>query len=151
MAGAILDILTSPVTVVTVKSGDVINGMTVAWLAQASYQPPMVAVAIAPQRYSHELIQKSGRFFINILAEGQKELGRHFGSASGRDRDKFEKVNFDFSKSGIPILKDIYAYLDCELVSSCTAGDHTLFIGKVVDYRKTEGKQPLVFKVEDYF
>ncbi|HNV87118.1 MAG TPA: flavin reductase family protein [Candidatus Omnitrophota bacterium] len=151
MAGAILDMITSPVTVVTARAGDAINGMTVAWLAQVSYYPPMAAVAIAPQRYTHELIKKSGKFVINVLSEGQKELGRHFGSFSGRGRNKFENLDFHSTSSGIPILKDIYACLECNVVSTHAVGDHSLFIGEVIRHQATGGKRPLIFRTEDYF
>lgn len=92
--GAILDMIVSSVAIITTKSGEKINGMTAAWVAQASFEPPLVVVSIAPERYTHQLIDESSVFAVNILSEGQVELGRNFGSKSGRDTDKFKGVNY---------------------------------------------------------
>ena len=53
----ILDCITSPVVVITAKSGERINGMTAAWIMQCSFDPAMVAVSIAPERFTYELIR----------------------------------------------------------------------------------------------
>jgi len=151
MAGDILDIVTSPVTVVTTKSKDKINGMTVAWIMQAAYNPAFIVVSIAPERYTHALIKESGVFGVNILAEDQKALGKKFGFASGRNTDKFRAVKSHKSKSGLPVLDDIYAYIECRLVSVANAGDHDLFIGEVIEKTVDNKKAPLVFKSSDFF
>ncbi|MFC1667319.1 flavin reductase family protein [Candidatus Omnitrophota bacterium] len=151
MAAEILDIITSPVTVVTVKSRDKVNGMTVAWIMQAAYNPSFIVVSIAPERYTHSLIKESMAFGVNILAEDQKSLGKHFGFTSGRNSDKFKDTKFHESKSGIPILEDIYAYIECRLIHIANAGDHDLFIGEVIEKVVDDTKAPLIFKSSDYF
>lgn len=151
MAGAILDIIKSPVTVVTAKSGNIVNGMSAAWIAQVSYNPPMLMVAIAPERYTHQLIKESGKFVVNILASGQLKLGKHFGYISGRERNKFDGVEHDLTKEGIPVLKDIYAHLECEVTAICPAGDHAVFFGKVLSHEVKPGKEALIFAAKDFF
>ena len=151
MAGQILDIVTSPVTVVTAKNGDKVNGMTVAWIMQAAFNPALIVVSIAPERYTYSLIKESKAFGVNILADNQKDLGRHFGFSSGRNSDKFKGVKFSNSKSGLPVLNDVYAYIECRLLSVSNAGDHDLFIGEVLEKSVDDKKRPLVFKSSDYF
>lgn len=151
MAGQILDIITSPVTIVTVKSGNKVNGMTVAWIAQVAYNPAYIAVSIAPERYTHSLIKESGKFGVNILADNQQRIARHFGLASGRDSDKFDGVKFRESKAGLPILDDIKAYIECKVVDKIKAGDHDLFIGEVIYKTVDNSKKALLFKSSDYF
>jgi len=151
MSGEILDIITSPVCVVTAKSGSKINGMTVAWIMQAAYNPPFVAVSIAPERFTHSLIKESKIFGVNILSEGQRYLGRNFGLSSGRNIDKFTDVDFHNSKSGLPIFEDTYAYIECRLINILNAGDHDLFVGEVLERTVDETKKPLIFKSSDYF
>lgn len=151
MPGEILDSITSPVTVVTSRSKDKINGMSVAWVMQAAYSPAYVAVSIAPQRYTYSLIKESGAFGVNILADNQKSLGEHFGSASGRKTDKFKGIGFHKSSSGMPVLDNIYAYIECKVVSVAHAGDHDLFIGEVLEKVVDSTKKPLIFKSSDYF
>ncbi len=149
--GAILDMIVSPVSIVTSKSGNTKNGMTVAWVAQASFEPPLVVVSIAPERYTHQIISQSNVFAVNLLSEGQKELAKKFGTVSGKNYDKFQGLKYTTKQTGSPILEDIYAYLDCKVYKTCDAGDHTLFIGEIIDQEVWSDKKPLVFKVKDYF
>lgn len=137
--------------IVTTKSGDRINGLTVAWLSRASIEPPMVSVSIGITRYTHELIKESGVFAVNILKEGQTDIAKHFGFHSGKNINKFEKISYEVSSTGSPILKDVAGYLDCKVVRSCIAGDHTIFIGEVIAGGTTPDSNPMLYKHEDFF
>ena len=140
------------VFVVTVRDGEKINGMTAAWVSQVSFRPRLLSVAIAPQRYTYELLKNSGVFCLNVLGEGQVELAKHFGFKSGREVNKFEGIEYATALKGSPVLKDAIAYFECEVVSTCEAGDHVLFIGDVVDHGVLkEGVKPLIFRWDDYF
>lgn len=139
------------VFVVTTQESGRINGMTAAWATRVSFRHPLVCVAIGKARYSHNLILKSGVFALNILAEGQIAEGKHFGFKSGRTTDKFQNIDYSRGNTGAPILKDIAGYLDCKVFNSCDAGDHTIFVGEVVDAEYYEGRVPLLYKHEDYF
>ncbi len=140
------------VFVITVRDGEKINGMTAAWVGQVSFKPRLLSVAIAPQRYTYELIQNSGIFCINVLGEGQVELAKHFGFTSGREVNKFEGIDYTTALKGSPVLKDAIAYFECQVVSTCEAGDHVLFIGDILDHGVLkEGVEPLIFRWDDYF
>jgi flavin reductase (DIM6/NTAB) family NADH-FMN oxidoreductase RutF len=140
------------VYVVTTRLEDVVNGMTASWVAQVSLKPLLVMVSIAPSRYSHRLIQESGVCAVNVLADTQVELGKRFGYKSGRQVDKFAGLEWTTAATGAPILPQAYAYLDLKLRDTMTAGDHTLFVGEVVDGRILHPEaQPLVFKKSDFF
>lgn len=151
MPGQIFDIITSPVAVVTTKSGDKINGMTIAWVMQAAYNPAFIVVSIAPERYTHSLIRESRVFGVNILADNQKDIGKHFGFSSGRNTDKFKGIKSHKSKSDLPVLDDVYAYIECRLVNIEKAGDHDLFIGEAIEKVVDDTKRALIFKSSDYF
>ena len=56
------------------------------------YRTPMVSVSIGKTRYSHGLIQESGVFAVNILKEGQVDVGKHFGLATGKKLNKFDNI-----------------------------------------------------------
>ncbi len=144
--------VTNGVYVVTVRKGDQINGMTAAWVTQVSFKPPMITVAIAPPRYTHGLIQDSGYFCLNALPEDAMEVAKHFGFKSGRKTDKFKGVKYSNALKGSPILEDAFAYLECQVVSTCEAGDHTLFNGEIIDSGELKpGARPLVFRWNDFF
>jgi flavin reductase (DIM6/NTAB) family NADH-FMN oxidoreductase RutF len=140
------------VYVVTTRLGEKVNGMTAAWVAQVSLKPLLVMVSIAPSRYSHTLIKESGIFAINVLTAEQVELAKRFGYKSGRKIDKFAGLDYLEAGSGAPVLPQAYAYLDLRLVHTYTAGDHTLFVGEVMEAKILHPQShPLIFKKSDFF
>jgi flavin reductase (DIM6/NTAB) family NADH-FMN oxidoreductase RutF len=140
------------VYVVTTRVGEKINGMTAAWVSQVSLKPPLVMVSIAPSRYTHTLIQESGIFAINVLTSDQVELAKRFGYKSGRKIDKFAGLECLTAGSGAPVLPQAYAYLDLKLVHTFVAGDHTLFVGEVLEAKILHPQShPLIFKKSDFF
>lgn len=139
------------VFIITTKCDDRINGMTAAWVTRVSFKPPLVSISIGKARFSHNLIKKGGVFAVNILKEGQIDIGKHFGFQSGREVDKFATIPYYTKATGSPILKDIAGWLDCKVVGSCDAGDHTIFLGEVVDAWVDMDTTPLVYRREDFF
>ena len=152
MQGVIFDALVHGVYVVTTRLGEKINGMTAAWVSQVSLKPPLVVVSIAPSRYSHDLIKESGVMAVNVLTSEQVELGKRFGYKSGRKVDKCAGLAWITKATGAPILPQAYAYLDLKVASTFPAGDHTLFVGEVVEAEILHPQaQPLIFKKSDFF
>lgn len=143
--------LTHGVYVISTKCGDKVNAMTAAWVAQASFNPPLVTIAIGKTRYSHDLIKGGGVFAINVLGREGIPAGRHFGLTTGRKTDKFAHVPYDTKVTGCPVLKDAIAYLDCKVISYHDVGDHTLFIGEVMDGAVLKDEVPLVYRRKDFF
>ncbi|HIE09743.1 MAG TPA: flavin reductase [Armatimonadetes bacterium] len=138
------------VYVVGAKDKGRVNALTCAWVMRVSFSPPMVAVAVGKTRYTHDMIKNSGAFSVNVLAEDQVELGRHFGLKSGREVDKFANIPYREGRTGSPIIEGVSAWLDCRLVHAYDAGDHTIFVGEVVDAGVSE-KKALVFDPRDYW
>jgi flavin reductase (DIM6/NTAB) family NADH-FMN oxidoreductase RutF len=106
-----------------------INGMIASWVSQVSYDPPMIMVAIHPNRYSHHLIKKVGYFTLHVLGKNQIDQLERF---KGPDPlAKFDNIQWTRGKTGCPVLNDCVAYMECEVKTSYRPGNHTLFIGKV--------------------
>jgi len=143
------DKVVNGIAVVTVNARGKSNGMTAAWFTRVSFNPPLVMVSVGHSRHTHGLIGEAGSFCLNILAEGQVSLARKFGFASGRNADKFAGVSFREGKTGSPILEGVAGHLDCRLAAAYNAGDHTLFVGEVVDSGASDLK-PLASRREDY-
>lgn len=144
--------ITHGVYIVTVRTKERMNGMTAAWISQVSMNPAMLMVSVAPARYTHSLIKESGYFAINVLSEGQEGLAQSFGFRSGRKHDKFQNVPYFDAVNGSPVLKDAMAFFECKLADAFTAGDHSLFIGTIVEAKLLKSdQQPLVFRWDDYF
>jgi len=147
----VIEKILNGVAVVTTRSGGNINGLSIAWMSQVSMTPPLVMVAMAKGRYTHELIEKSNVFAINILSDKQMDIAKHFGLKSGRTIDKFESVDYNVKKTGSPILKNCLAYLDCEVYKSVDIGEYTIFVGEVVDAEIKSTEPSLIYNSRDYY
>ncbi len=130
---AALEKLQYTVGVLCVGRGGVENALTVGWMTQASFDPPMVVVAVDRVHYSEEFIRSTKNFVLNILPETDKRLAGHFAHESVAGQDKLKGIATRPAGSGAAILEDALAYLDCEVVATHVAGDHLLVIGKVED------------------
>jgi flavin reductase (DIM6/NTAB) family NADH-FMN oxidoreductase RutF len=78
--------------------------MVASWVSQVSYEPPLVMVAIHPNRYSHHLIEQSNCFALHVLAQNQTELIERF--KTNVPTDKFDSVHWYRGKTDCPILKE---------------------------------------------
>lgn len=127
--------------VLTTFYEDQINGMIASWVSQASFDPPLMMVAVHPSRYSHRLIEKSRCFALHIPAKNQGEyLFRFKGSDPAA---KFDGIQWIKAKSGCPILNQCVAYVECRVRHSYRPGNHTLFIGEVIDAGRCSDEEPL--------
>lgn len=144
-------LITNGVYVITANWGGRLNGMAAAWVTRISAEPVLVAVAIWHENLTYRYVQKSGAFAVNILGEGQQELARWFGRRSGRDVDKFARAPYRLGPTGSPILEEALAYLDCSVIFERAFGDHTLFVGEVMEEGVQHEGAPLVYRHEEYF
>jgi flavin reductase (DIM6/NTAB) family NADH-FMN oxidoreductase RutF len=118
------------------------NAITLAWSMPVSINPPMVAVSIAPKRFSHQLIEETKEFVINIPTIDIVQETLFCGRRSGRIYDKFKETRLITLPAKMvkpPIIKECVAHLECRLEEQITVGDHTLFIGRVLTAYANEG------------
>jgi len=123
------------VSVVTMGRGgaQVENGLTISWMSQVSFDPPMLMVAVDKLHYSVDLLRSTKNFCVNLLGEDQLPLAGRFAKQATTADDKLTDVPQRPAESGAAILTDSVAYFDCEVTSMVEAGDHLLVIGKVED------------------
>jgi flavin reductase (DIM6/NTAB) family NADH-FMN oxidoreductase RutF len=144
------DVQIRGVEVITTRLGDRINGMTAAWVSRASEQPFLTMISVYKENFSHGLISQSRIFAVNFLADGQQSLAIHFGRQSGREVDKFRKVDYFQDRTGSPILSASLAFLDCRVVAELDSGDHTIFLGEVLSGRVMAKGPALLYRLTDY-
>jgi flavin reductase (DIM6/NTAB) family NADH-FMN oxidoreductase RutF len=112
------------------------NIMPLAWAMPTSHSPPLVAISISPKRYSHTLIEKTEEFVINIPTMKIANETLACGNTSGRDHDKFQETGLTpvpAKKVKAPIIKECLAHLECKLHNQLETGDHTIFVGEIVE------------------
>jgi flavin reductase (DIM6/NTAB) family NADH-FMN oxidoreductase RutF len=120
--------------VLTADGGDgSVAAATVNWVTQASFKPPLVAVGVKADSGAHAIIQKSGAFALNVLGKGQTQLAYTFFKPAVREGNTLSGEPFRPGVTGAPLLQSAPAYLECRVVKTVELGDHSLFVGEVVE------------------
>lgn len=112
------------------------NIITLAWAMPTSINPPLVAISIAPKRHSHRLIEETKEFVVNIPTMKILKETLFCGRRTGKNYDKFRETGLTPSpakKVKPPIIKECVAHLECKLHSQFSTGDHTIFVGEIVE------------------
>jgi flavin reductase (DIM6/NTAB) family NADH-FMN oxidoreductase RutF len=103
---------------------------TVNWVTQASFEPPLLVLAVKAGSNIHRLILESGTFTLNILGKGQGSLAFTFFKPVQPEPGKLSGEPYHTGKTGAPILDNAPAFLECRLVETLSKGDHSLFVGR---------------------
>ncbi|MBO7437384.1 MAG: flavin reductase family protein [Bacteroidaceae bacterium] len=128
-----------PLPAVLVSCGatpDEYNVMTASWTGTVCSNPPMCYVSIRPERYSYDIIKRTGCFVINLT---NKELARatdFCGVRSGRDMDKFKEAGITPGKAEVvaaPIVEEAPVSIECKVVDIRPLGSHDMFLAEVVN------------------
>ncbi len=126
------------VTVLLTENEGEIHGMTANGFMSVSLDPKLVVISIGHKAKFLEKVAQSRQYTVNILAEDQEHYSRHFAG-----RPDGEIAIWKISMH-LPVLKGAIAQVACEVVSEHVEGDHTLFIGKVIDLNVRRQKSATV-------
>ena len=122
-------------------------GTTVNSFTGISLEPPLILVAIGKERSIHPIIERTGRFAVNILGEDSQAISDCFaGAPSPLPRTAFCNADYALGETGLPVLDSAVAYLGCEVDRVIEAGDHTIYLGQVVETGwRDEAGWPLLY------
>jgi flavin reductase (DIM6/NTAB) family NADH-FMN oxidoreductase RutF len=137
---AVMRNLVSGVTVVTTNIDGQRYGMTVTAFSSVSLDPTLIQVSLEKDSRTHEAVHRSGRLAISILEAGQDEVARQFAAPGS---DGFEGSDIEVGETGLPLITGAIGHLECRVVKEFEGGDHTIFIGEVLEGRASAGT-PLV-------
>lgn len=111
------------------------TGFLASWVQQASFEPPMVTVAVNVKRFIHEWLAAAPSVGLNLIGEGQKEFLKHFGAGFEPGHSAFEGLQVARGRSGVPLLSDALGCLEGRVVSQMPAGDHIIYGVELFDAR----------------
>ena len=140
---SVLGRFASGITVITTidrEKRDV--GMTVSAFCSVSLHPPLVQACIDREASLFAALSESASFGVNILAAEQEALSRRFATAESTRR--FEGIGYKRGESGVILLDDALAHLECRIVASHEVGDHTMFVGEV-ESATARNARPLLY------
>jgi len=121
--------------VLTAEKGDQIAASTVNWVTQASFEPPLVVVGVKADSGAHALINETRAFALNILGKGQQNQAFAFFKPAEGDGSTVGGEAYTSGETGSPILDCAAAFLECRLTDVIARGDHSIFVGEVVEAR----------------
>lgn len=111
------------------------NVFTVGWIGTACTRPPMITVAIRPERLSYDYIKETEEFVVNLPPASMTQIVDYVGVVSGKREDKIEKLKLALQPServAVPSLADCPVNIECKLKSITPLGSHDLFLAEVV-------------------
>ena len=115
-----------------------ISAATVNWVTQASFKPPLVAVGVKADSQIYDIVKTAGNFALNVLGKRQHGTAYAFFKPAERDGQKISGEPFRAGITGAPVLENTPAFVECRLVTTVEEGDHSIFVGKVVDAGVTQ-------------
>ncbi len=145
----------TPAVLVGAQVDGIPNFMTAAWCGVASSNPPMIAVAIQPRRYTYQGIRQNMTFSINIPSTAMVKEVDYCGIVSGSKFDKREACRFTVFYGKLdtaPLVEQCPVNLECRVAHILDLGSHTLVLGGVEDSHVSESclteGQPDVAKID---
>lgn len=118
------------------RKGEKPNIVTVAWTGTICSDPAMVSISVRPERYSHDIIEETGEFVINLVTRDLTYATDYCGVRSGRDVDKFKEMNLTPLPSKMIDavgIEESPVNIECKVVEVKKLGSHDMFIAEVVN------------------
>jgi flavin reductase (DIM6/NTAB) family NADH-FMN oxidoreductase RutF/DNA-binding GntR family transcriptional regulator len=131
----------SGVTVITTSVDGADFGTTASAVSSLSMDPPMLLICLNRTSDTQAAILQAGTFGVNILAEHQGQVAYQFAK---KGQDKFRDVGIDRGRTGVPLVRDALAHIECSVEETVTGGTHTVFLARVTAAAGREG-EPLTY------
>lgn len=120
--------------VLTAIDGDDVGAAGVNWLTQVSFEPPLIAAAVKTDSDTHRIIQTTGRFAVNVLAEDQLDIAKAFFRTVTLEGDQIGGHRFEPGpETGAPLLVELPYWFEAKVTDKVERGDHTVLVAEVVN------------------
>ena len=123
--------------------------MAAEWTFNVSLNPFLMAVLVRPRDATHEAIVEKGEFGVSIVAEDHVAAMGFAGHFTRRETDKLSSELFETypaKKIDVPMIKGCPVNLECRLVQTVPMGDHTAFVGEVIEIAIDPSKKPVAYR-----
>ncbi|MBI4126263.1 MAG: flavin reductase [Deltaproteobacteria bacterium] len=120
-------------------------GQIATWVMPATLvpEPTRIVVILSPYNFTCQLIEKSKKFVLHLLAANQHRLMPRFGLPSSRDVNKFKGIKITRTKSGLPIIPGTCGWAECKVLANLDSGDRKIILAEVIQQKTNPTKQPL--------
>ena len=134
------------------RADDRRNGMTCNWVTQLGFDPKLLGVSVEKDAFTHELISEGGVFALCVVDREDRAIVRKFTKPVAVDlaaRTLNDFPYLDGPVTGAPVLAQSVAYVECEVRQPVAIGDHTLFLGEIVNAAFLKDEETAVLRMED--
>jgi flavin reductase (NADH) len=141
--GEALALIPSGCSILTCAAAGESTGMLASWVQQVAFEPPMVMVAVKRGRPIGALIDRAGRFTLNLLGEGTFRLMKHFAAGFAPGAPAFDGLEMADTDYGVELAAAAGA-LSCRVKSRTDAGDHHVYVAEVESGHRRSADAPYV-------
>lgn len=135
--------LPAGVVIVSTRDRAGFRGLTASSFTSVSLAPPLVLVCLDHFAQTRDAIAASGLFNVSILERGQEFLADRFAGRAPVVDPAWREVPHLLGANGLPVVRGCVAWFECELLDVHSAGDHDIFVGRVMQASRDSG-EPLV-------
>jgi flavin reductase (DIM6/NTAB) family NADH-FMN oxidoreductase RutF len=122
-----------------------LHGMTANAITSVSLNPLLLLVCVDKAAHAHAEIEQCGCFGVNILTSEQEHISRMFAEKREPEQDSLAGLPYHLGVNGTPVLDGALAHVECVVDGSFEGGDHTIFLGRVVEGGVDGNGPPLIF------
>ena len=149
--GRALGTIPSGIFVVTAARDGVRSAYVGSWIQQAAFEPPAITIAMNKQRPLLSLLAPGAGVGVSILGRRQSALYARFESGFSLTADPFEGVATQTLVTGVPLLCEAFAYLDCRVRRLIDAGDHMIVLAEVLAGLAQPEGEPITYTRQSGF
>ena len=135
----------SGITLITFENEGKLSGLTVSSFCSLSMNPPLILICIDKKIPSHDSLQNSASFGVNICTSEQGKLAWDFANSNIDKNELILSLNHRITDDKVPLLNDCLASMECTLKETYEGGDHTIFVGQIESGDFSEESDPLVY------
>lgn len=128
------------------RANEGIAASTVTWVSQSSLNPPMIMVSLEKESHTYHAVEKSGKFVLNFLGKGQKEIAQKFFKPPQVVDGKINGLSFRLGISEGAILLDAPGFIECKMVEIVKRGDHYVVLAEVIEAGVQHELEPLALR-----
>jgi len=122
------------------------HGLTVNSFTSVSLEPPLILICLGHAVTTIEYFRAASHFGINMLGDCQLDLSERFAR---KGEDRFDGIPWRAGETGVPLLMEALAHVECEVYRRIPMGDHDIFVGEMVHARVYAG-EPLIYFASTY-
>lgn len=136
--------VSSGVYVVTLRHKNEQQGMLATWIMQASFEPPMLSLAVKTERQILPQLGEGKCFSVNVLSKKNLDIFKAFARPYQPELDRFAELELSAKGTAGPVFTDTLAYLDCVVRGQIAAGDHIIITAEITGGEVLNSGEPML-------